>query len=73
MHDTSTTPRDIREVEAEGVAYICCSQLELSGLVESRGYIQSWLQGNAIPEKSAQKIFSTAQKILTAGRLPLTN
>ena len=68
MADSEITPRDIREVEAEAVAYICCSQLGLSGLVESRGYIQNWLQGDVIPEKSAQKIFSAANKILTNGR-----
>jgi hypothetical protein len=68
MSDSETTPRDIREVEAESVAYICCSILGLPGLHESRGYIQHWLAGNEIGDKTAQRIFGTAEKILKAGR-----
>jgi antirestriction protein ArdC len=67
MHDDETTPRDIREVEAESVAYILCSVLELPGLIESRGYIQGWLSGGEITDKSAQRIFGAADKILKAG------
>lgn len=67
MHDNDMTPRDIREVESESVAYILCSVLGLPGLIESRGYIQNWLAGSEISDKSAQKIFSTADKILKAG------
>jgi len=68
MADSERTPRDIREVEAEGVAYILCSLLELPGLHESRGYIQSWLRDAEISDKSAQRIFSAANKILEAGQ-----
>ena len=68
MSDSETTPRDIKEVEAESVAYICCSILGLPGLEESRGYIQHWLSGNEIGDKTAQRIFGTAEKILKAGR-----
>lgn len=68
MQDDERTPKDIREVEAESVAYICCSVLDLPGLVESRGYIQSWLSGSEITDKSAQKIFGAAEKILKAGK-----
>ena len=68
MTDSEKTTRDIKEVEAESVAYICCSILGLPGLEESRGYIQGWLSGNEITDKSAQKIFGTAEKILKAGR-----
>ena len=67
MSDSESIPRDIREVEAESVAYILCSLLELPGLIESRGYIQSWLSGAEISDKSAQRIFSAADKILKAG------
>jgi len=67
MTDSEHTPRDIREVEAESVAYILCSLLDLPGIEESRGYIQHWLGGNAIPERSAQRIFNVADKILKAG------
>lgn len=67
LADDEKTPRDTREVEAESVAYILCSVLGLDGLHESRGYIQGWLQGNDITDKSAQKIFGAADKILKAG------
>ena len=65
--DSERTPRDIREVEAEGVAYILCNLLGLPGLHESRGYIQNWLADGEISDKSAQRIFSAANKILEAG------
>jgi hypothetical protein len=70
LSDSESTPRDTREVEAEGVAYILCALLDLPGLHESRGYIQNWLQGAEISDKSAQRIFSAANKILEAGQLP---
>jgi antirestriction protein ArdC len=66
--DSEFTPRDIREVEAESVAYILCKTLELAGDKESRGYVQSWLQDSQINDKSAQRIFSAADKILKAGK-----
>jgi antirestriction protein ArdC len=69
MHDDDRTPRDIREVEAESVAYILCSVLDLPGLAESRGYIQGWLSGSDISDKSAQRIFGAADKILKAGKV----
>ena len=69
MSDSEATPRDIREVEAESVAYILCSILGLDGLVESRGYIQHWLKDNQIDNKSAQKIFTCANTILNAGKV----
>jgi antirestriction protein ArdC len=72
--DTEKTPRNVREVEAEAVALLCCESLELEGADYCRGYLQNWLyQGvgfdaSAIPEKSAQKIFRAADQILRAGR-----
>lgn len=68
LTDAEELTRDIKEVEAESVAFILCSVLNLPGLDESRGYIQSWLRGASISEKSAQKIFSAADKILKAGK-----
>jgi len=35
--------------------------------LESRGYIQGWLQGQDITDKTAQRIFGAAEKILKAG------
>lgn len=69
MTDSEQTPRDVREVQAESVAYILCSILGLPGLDESRGYIQGWLSGADVQEKTAHQIFSAADKILKAGQL----
>ncbi|HZS04142.1 MAG TPA: ArdC-like ssDNA-binding domain-containing protein [Blastocatellia bacterium] len=63
------TPKNLREVEAESVALICCESLGLPGAEYARGYIQSWLSGDVIPEKSAQKIFHAADQILRAGEI----
>ncbi len=68
MTDTPATPRDLREVEAEGVAYILCALLDLPGQAESRHYIQSWLDGREFPEKSARKVFGAADRIMKAGQ-----
>lgn len=62
------TPKDLREVEAEAVSLICCQSLGLPGEVESRGYLQHWLGSKTIEERSAQRIFHAADRILKAGR-----
>jgi N-terminal domain of anti-restriction factor ArdC len=72
--DAETTPRSLREVEAESVALLCCESLGLAGADYARGYIQNWVSrgsgfnADAIPEKSAQKIFRAADQIIRAGR-----
>lgn len=66
--DTASLSKQVKEAEAEGVAFILCSLLDLPGQAESRGYIQNWLDGENLPEKSAQRIFSAAQTILAAGK-----
>jgi N-terminal domain of anti-restriction factor ArdC len=66
--DSEITPRNLREVEAEAVAMLICESLELPGSEFCKGYIQNWLQGDVIPEKSAMKIFGAADRILRAGR-----
>jgi hypothetical protein len=68
FEDDEHTPRSLREVEAESVALLLCESLELSGAPYCRGYIQNWLKGDEIPERSAQKIFGAADRILKAGR-----
>jgi antirestriction protein ArdC len=69
MVDGDTTARDIREVEAEGVALLVCGALSQDGLEYCRGYIQHWLgERREIPERSAQRIFKAADTILRAGR-----
>lgn len=70
--DAEQTPKSLREIEAEAVALLCCESLGLEGASYCRGYIQEWMrQGSGaaeIPDKSAQKIFSAADRILRAGR-----
>lgn len=66
--DSEQTPRNLREVEAEAVALLVCESLNLPGSEYCRGYIQNWLEGELlIPERSAQKIFGAADRILKAG------
>jgi hypothetical protein len=68
QHDDELTPRNLRECEAEAVALLCCSALDLPGIECSRGYIQGWWgQGNPIPERSAQRVLKVADQILRAG------
>ena len=67
VSDSDATPRSLREVEAEAVALILCESLSLPGAECCRGYIQGWLEGYVIPEKSAQRIFGAADRILRAG------
>jgi antirestriction protein ArdC len=67
--DSEITPRNVREVEAESVALICCEALGLDGATFCRGYIQNWIgDGQEISERSAQRIFKAADQILKAGR-----
>ena len=63
-------PRSLQEVEAECVALICCETLRLEGADFCCGYVQNWNKsGEAISERSAQKIFHAADQILKAGAL----
>jgi N-terminal domain of anti-restriction factor ArdC len=66
--DAETTPRNLRETEAECVALLLCESLELPGADFCRGYIQSWLKGDVIPERSCQRILGATDRILRAGR-----
>jgi hypothetical protein len=68
LNDGDTLPRSLKEAEAESVAQICLESLGLPGARFCRAYIQSWLEGAEIPERSAQRIFSAADRILKAGR-----
>src|SRR5438128_8959980 len=67
VHDSETLPRNLKEVEAESVALLCLESLGMDGAEYCRGYIQSWLSGATIPERSAQRIFTAADRILKAG------
>jgi antirestriction protein ArdC len=67
VHDSDTLPRSLKEAEAEAVALLCLESLGMPGSEYCRGCIQSWLAGAEIPERSAMRIFSAADKILKAG------
>lgn len=71
MADGALMPMDIKEAEAEAVAYLCSATLGLPGLEESRGYIQGWLgskeRAAEFAKKSAARVFSAADRILKAG------
>jgi antirestriction protein ArdC len=67
-HDKDETlPRSLREVEAEAVALLCCEALGLDGAVYARGYLQHWLQKDDLTDAMAQRIITTAHRILAAG------
>lgn len=63
------TPRDIAELEAEGTAMIVLDIMGVDDVAQSRGYMQRWNIQNldAIPDKSAHRIFSAANQIVRAG------
>ncbi len=63
----NTVGTSIREVEAEGVALLCCEALDLDGAAYARGYLQHWLQKDELTPAMAQRIIKTAHQILGAG------
>ena len=67
--ESETTSRDLREVEAEAAALLCCESLSLPDTEFCRGYIRSWSKGKLISERSAQRIFHVADQILRAGSM----
>jgi hypothetical protein len=69
MRDSENLPRSLKEAEAEACALLVLESLGMPGSEYARGYIQSWLggEGATIPERSAQRIFAAADKILKAG------
>lgn len=66
-----SVPEDpaLREIEAETAAYLCCATLGFAGMEVSRVFLQDWLASSPrrIPDKSAQRAFGCADKILNAG------
>jgi hypothetical protein len=74
-------PRDIREFQAEAVALLVCTELDVEQFdaASSRAYIQGWLKGStvdyldddgnlAVNDNVVRSIFSVTDKILVAGR-----
>jgi hypothetical protein len=68
LPESEILSRDVREVEAEAVALLCCESLTLPGVEFCRGYIQSWNCAKPISERSAQRVFHAADQILRAGQ-----
>jgi antirestriction protein ArdC len=68
LEDGTTIGHATMEVEAESVALLVLGSLGLDGLEYCRGYVQSYLRGAAIEERTAQRIFKAADTILRAGR-----
>ena len=69
FNDSEAMPRKLEEAEAECTALLLTESLGLPGAEYCRGYIQNWLAGDTIPERSAQRIFHAADRILKAGRI----
>jgi len=67
LTDNQDLTINLMEVEAEATSLLCLESLGLKGSEYCRGYIQNWYNGHEIPEKSAQRIISAAEKILKAG------
>ena len=60
------------EVEAETIAMIVAEALGMSGREESIGYIRGWMRaGFEYTDKMANRILSTANKILRAGQVEI--
>lgn len=68
MSDAAELSRAICEVEAESVAFILCTLLELPGQAESRSYVQQWLGCATLAEKNERRIFRAADTIMKAGQ-----
>lgn len=64
-------PRNIKEVEAEAVAYIVLSATgydDADCLSSCRAYIQGWLKNEQIEQRSIKAIFTAVDKIIKAGK-----
>lgn len=67
IHNNTGHASSADDMEAEAVAFLLCSLYDLPGTLEARAIIQSWAMHSGINEKSAQKVFRIADKILKAG------
>jgi hypothetical protein len=66
--DTERTPKNLREVEAEAVALLCCEALDLEGADYCRGYIQNWDTDHG--STSCTALSSAARRCLSDGTSP---
>ena len=64
------THRGAMEFGAEGAAFLCMNELELTqeaDMSESWAYLQSWLQGSKPDDRSIRRVFNATDQILKAG------
>lgn len=68
--DSGALAKDVKEVEAELVAYLISSALgQTKNLEYSRGYIQHWIADGTVEKVRFGSVFSAADRILKAGRI----
>jgi N-terminal domain of anti-restriction factor ArdC len=66
--------RGIMEFQAEATAYLLMNELELMDeetASHSRGYIRHWLGEEQPPDQAIRQVFTAADRILRAGRVPI--
>jgi hypothetical protein len=66
--------RGIMEFQAEATAYLTMNELgrlDDETAARSRGYVQTWLQGERPPDKAIREVFAATDQILRAGRLAI--
>ena len=67
MADTKNLARDIKEFQAESVALICAATVgQIDELKYSLWYIQNWWIPEELDKKMIEKLFSIANKIISA-------
>jgi len=67
IDDSTTLARNIKEFQAESVALICASIIgQTDELKYSLGYIQNWWIPEELDKKMIEKLFSVANKIISA-------
>jgi N-terminal domain of anti-restriction factor ArdC len=71
-HEEYATHHGIKEFQSEATAYLAMNELgkldEQTASV-SRGYIQSWLDGQRLPDAAIRQVFTATDQILKAGRM----
>jgi hypothetical protein len=76
LNDSNFLDRDIKELEAEGVAYFVCKILGLYNDAElegSRAYIKHWIKTpDNIPVEAVNRIIKTVDRIIQANNQTLT-
>ncbi len=66
--------RGVMEFQAEATAYLTMNELERldeETAARSRGYIQSWLEGDRPSDRAVREVFTATDRILKAGRIAI--